>query len=161
MKKNNISYKTIKNRTFLYKWFILAIFVGLVVISTFLFARRMNDSKSQAPTVLVDDAEYTICGTVAEATILKGCGLPTELSKELAGAFVAYLNYDGECYYTITENKTNVVMFDFKPEPNENVYILSIEDTYYAAIRKDDKGFYGIKDIFYNPDAENYNLDTR
>lgn len=132
------------------KWAAMAACLCLVVVGVLTIPNWLHNpqhgqgSKSKAPTVIMNDAEYTICGTSAEAAILEECGLPTELSSELAGTFVAYLDYDGECYYTITDKETENVMFEYKPEPNTNVYIVMIDETYYAAIRRDSKGFHGI-----------------
>lgn len=135
------------HRPALAKWAALAACLCMVLIGAVTIYNGVQDgqgSKSKAPMVLIGDDEYTICGTAGEALILERCGLPTELSAELAGEFIAYLDYDGECYYTITEDETEITMFEYEPEPSTNVYIVLIDGKYYAAIRRDGNGFYGI-----------------
>lgn len=132
------------------KWATMAACLCLVVVGALTTPNWLNNpqhgqgSTSKAPTVIFNDVEYTICGTSGEAAILQECGLPTELSTDLAGTFVAYLDYDGECYYTVTDKETDILMFEYKPEPNTNVYVVIIDETYYVAIRRDSKGFHGI-----------------
>lgn len=132
------------------KWTAMAACLCLLVVGGLTLPSWLNHlqngkgSTSVAPTVIMNNAEYTICGAAVEAIILQECGLPTELTSDLAGTFIAYLNYDGECYYTITDEKTDVLLYEYKTEPNTNVYIVLIDGTYFAAIRRDSKGFHGI-----------------
>ena len=146
-----IDYKANKKRDTWHKWIGAVACFCVVAIFAFSLMNNSNVSKSKAPTVLMNGAEYTICGANAEAAILEACGLPTELSCELAGTFVSYLDYDGECYYTLTNDETNVILYEYKPEPNTNVFIAFVKDEYYAAIRRDQEGFHGINDILYRP----------
>lgn len=129
------------------KWATIAACLCVVLIGAVTMYNGVQNgqgSKSKAPTVLIGEEEYTICGTAGEALILERCGLPTELSAEIAGEFIAYLDYDGECYYTMTEKATEVMMFGYEPENTTNVYIVRIDGKYYAAIRRDSEGFHGI-----------------
>lgn len=134
------------------KWVAMAACLCLVVVGAFSLMPNSNHSTHKAPTILFSDSEYYICGSRGESVILKDCGLPTELSFDLAGTFVSYLNYDGECYYTPTDNETGFVMYEYKPEPNANVYIVLIDEVYYAAVRFDGDVFYGIGDNSYKPE---------
>lgn len=129
------------------KWAAMAACLCVVLIGAatiYIGTQNGQASKSKAPTVLIGEEEYTICGTAGEAMILERCGLPAELSAELAGELIAYLDYDGECYYTMTEKMTEIAMFEYEPETTANVYIVLIDGEYYAAIRRDGEGFHGI-----------------
>lgn len=75
---------------------------------------------------------------------MKSCGLPAKLTADLVRNFVSYLEYDGEQYYKLTENETEFSMFEYKPQPNTNVYIVRIDGKYFAAVKYDD-GYHGIK----------------
>ena len=141
-----------KSRSVWVKWVAMAACLCLVVIGAFSIMPNSNHSTHKAPTVLFNDAEYYICGSRGEAIILKDCGLPTELSSDLAGGFITYLKYDGECYYTATREETNFVMYEYKLEPNTNVYIVLIDEVYYAAVRFGGDIFYGIGDNSYKPE---------
>ena len=131
------------------QWVAIAACLCLVVVCAFSLVPDSSNSTHKAPTVLFNDAEYYICGSRGEAVILKSCGLPEELTSDLEGAFVSYLVYDGECYYTPSDEKTAFVMFEYRPGPNTNVYVVLIDDIYYAAIRRDDNAFYGINGNLY------------
>lgn len=104
-------------------------------------------STSYAPTVLIGNTQYVICGDEGEAEILKNCGLPAKLTADLVGKFASYLEYDGKHYYTLTENKTEFSIFEYKPQPNTNVYIVRINGKYFAAVKYDGDGYHGIKQI--------------
>lgn len=100
-----------------------------------------------APTVLIGNTQYVICGDEGEAEILKNCDLPAKLTADLVGNFVSYLDYDGEHNYTLTENETEISMFEYKPQPNTNVYIVRIDGKYFAAVKYEGNGYHGIKQI--------------
>ena len=134
------------------KWATMAACLCFVVAGIFSLAQNSNHSKHKAPTVLFGGSEYYICGSRGESIILKDCGLPTELSFDLAGTFVSYLDYDGECYYTPTDKETGFVMYEYKPEPNANVLIVVINDICYAAIKREGDTFYGVNGNFYKPE---------
>ena len=110
------------------------VFIIVLIISHFVFTQNRN-SKSKAPTILANNFEYTICRPDVEAGILKACGLPTELSQELVGAFVGYLVCYDEVYYHITEDETEIVMYEYNPEPSQNVYVVQMRDIYCFAIK--------------------------
>ena len=78
---------------------------------------------------------------------MKNCGLPAKLTADLVGNFVSYLEYDGEHNYTLTENETEIPMFEYKPQTNTNVYIVRIDGKYFAAVKYYGNGYHGIKQI--------------
>jgi len=141
-----------KSTPVLVKWAAMVACLCFVIAGVFSLTHNSNHSKHKAPTVLFNDSEYYICGSRGESIILKECGLPTELSFDLAGDFVSYLNYDGECYYTQTDKETSFAMYEYKPEPNVNVFIVVIDDVCYAAIKRDGEIFCGVNGKFYKPE---------
>lgn len=132
------------------------VFIIVLIISHFVFTQNRN-SKSKAPTILTNNFEYTICRPDVEAGILKACGLPTELSQELVGAFVGYLVCYDEVYYHITEDETEIVMYEYNPEPSQNVYVIQMKDIYCFAIKRDAEGFHGVDGNSYIPDTQRTN----
>lgn len=122
----------------------------LILTVSVAIVRLQNHNKKStgyAPTVLIGNTQYVICGDEGEAEILKNCGLPTKLTSDLVGKFVSYLDYDGEHNYTLTENETEFSMFEYKPQPNKNVYIVRIDGKYFAAVKYYGNGYHGIKQI--------------
>ena len=118
-----------------------------VSVATVGLQNHNKKSTGYVPTVLIGNTQYVICGDEGEAEILKNCGLPTKLTSDLVGKFVSYLDYDGEHNYTLTENETEFSMFEYKPQPNTNVYIVRIDGKYLAAVKYDGDGYHGIKHI--------------
>lgn len=88
--------------------------------------------------------EYAVYGE-GETDILKECGISSELTQDLAGEHVCYLGYERgtiSCRYFPVEEagpeeENDIELFEYAPEPNEDVYILCKAGEYYAAIRKD------------------------
>ena len=121
----------------------------ILTVSVAIVRLQIHNKKSTgyAPTVLIGNTQYVICGDEGEAEILKNCGLPTKLTSDLVGKFVSYLDYDGEHNYTLTENETEFSMFEYKPQPNKNVYIVRIDGKYFAAVKYEGGGYHGIKQI--------------
>ena len=78
---------------------------------------------------------------------MKNCGLPAKLTADLVGNFVSYLEYDGEHNYTLAENETEISMFEYRPQPNTNVYIVRIDGKYFASVKYYGGGYHGIKQI--------------
>lgn len=141
-----MSEKRVQKRVF--KIVILA--MCLILTVSVAIVRLQNHNKKStgyAPTVLIGNTQYVICGDEGEAEILKNCGLPTKLTSDLVGKFVSYLDYDGEHNYTLTENETEFSMFEYKPQPNKNVYIVRIDGKYFAAVKYEGGGYHGIKQI--------------
>lgn len=131
-----------------FKIVILAMCLILTVSVAIIRLQNHNKkSTGYAPTVLIGNTQYVICGDEGEAEILKNCGLPTKLTSDLVGKFVSYLDYDGEHNYTLTENETEFSMFEYKPQPNKNVYIVRIDGKYFAAVKYYGNGYHGIKHI--------------
>ena len=96
-----------------------------------------------ASQISYNGATYFICGG-GEAMILKKCGLPDEITRDLAGDFIGYLDKGRTSVYQLTEHDTGTKLFEYGPDPNENVYIVLIDGRYYAAIRKDAEGYHGL-----------------
>lgn len=128
---------------------IISILCLILTVSVAVIGLQNHNKKSTCyvPTVLIEDTEYVICGDEGEAEILKNCGLPAKLTADLVGNFVSYLEYDGEHNYTLTENETEIPMFEYKPQTNTNVYIVRIDGKYFAAVKYYGNGYHGIKQI--------------
>lgn len=128
---------------------VISIVCLILIVSVATDGLQNNNKKSTCyvPTVLIGNTQYVICGDEGEAEILKNCDLPSKLTADLVGKFVSYLDYDGEHCYTLTENETEIPMFEYKPQPNTNVYIVRIDGKYFAAVKYDGDGYHGIKQI--------------
>ena len=78
----------------------------LILIVSVAIVRLQNHNKKStgyAPTVLIGNTQYVICGNEGEAEILKNCGLPAKLTADLVGKFASYLEYDGDGYHGIKQ----------------------------------------------------------
>lgn len=141
-----MSEKIVQKRVFK---IIILVLCLILTVSVAVVSLQNHNKKSTGyvPTVLIGNAQYVICGDEGEAEILKNCGLPAKLTADLVGNFVSYLEYDGEHNYTLTENETEIPMFEYKPQTNTNVYIVRIDGKYYTAIKYYGNGYHGIKQI--------------
>lgn len=102
-------------------------------------------ANTRAPQILYNGSSYFICG-IGERDILKKCGLPDDITEDLAGSFVSYLEPGPNNSYQLTEfeNDTGMKLFEYGPEPNENVYIVLMDRHYCAAILHDSEGYHGL-----------------
>lgn len=141
-----MSEKIVQKRVFK---IVISILCLILTVSVAVIGLQNHNKKSTgyAPTVLIGNTQYVICGDEGEAEILKNCGLHAKLTADLVGKFASYLEYDGEHYYTLTENGTEFSIFEYKPQPNTNVYIVRIDGKYFAAVKYDGDGYHGIKQI--------------
>ena len=99
-------------------------------------------TKDYAQTVIYNNAEYVVCGD-GEASILRECGLPSEITKDLAGKHLGYFEAAENNTYK-EAIKGDVELFEYAPLPNDRVYILCIDAKYYAAILRDNEGYQGL-----------------
>ena len=76
---------------------------------------------------------------------MQNCGLPAEISSDLSGDRVAYLSYDGNHSYSVSDKETDIELFSYAPEQNSNIYIVQLGKEYYAVIRHDQNGYHGLK----------------
>lgn len=91
-----------------------------------------------------NEAEYVVFGK-DETAVLQECGISSELTQELAGEHVCYLGFEKSAssyrYFPVekagSDQEKAIELFEYAPEPNENVYILRKDGEYYVAIRKD------------------------
>lgn len=141
-----MSEKRVQKRVFK---IIILVLCLILTVSVAVVGLQNHNKKSTgyAPTVLIGNTQYVICGDEGEAEILKNCGLPAKLTADLVGNFVSYLEYDGEHNYTLAENETEISMFEYKPQPNTNVYIVRIDGKYFASVKYYGGGYHGIKQI--------------
>ena len=141
-----MSEKIVQKRVFK---IIISILCLILTVSVAVIGLQNHNKKSTCyvPTVLIGNAQYVICGDEGEAEILKNCGLPAKLTADLVGNFVSYLEYDGEHNYTLAENESEISMFEYKPQPNTNVYIVRIDGKYFASVKYYGGGYHGIKQI--------------
>lgn len=131
-----------KNRAVWVKWAAMAACLCLVVAAAFVVPNLIDNSQDYAQTVIYNNAEYIVCGD-GEASILKECGLPTEITKDLTGKHLAYFEATEKNTYKEAADG-DVELFEYAPQPNDNVYILCIDGRYYAAIRRDNEGYHGL-----------------
>ena len=128
------------------KWGAIAACLCIVAVCVFVAPNIKNDdSYDYAVNVVYNDAEYVVCGE-GETEILNECGLPAEITKDLAGKHLGYFKRaEKNTYYA--DESGNAELFKYAPQPdNGNVYILCIDGKYYAAIRRDSNGYHGLTD---------------
>ena len=65
---------------------------------------------------------------------LKRAGLPSEITEDLAGEHVAYLEMGGAVDYQETIKETDKELFQYAPAPTRAVYILRDGDNYMVAL---------------------------
>lgn len=140
-----IEYKREKKKNTWVKWCALAACLCLVFVGILTVPILTYTAQDYAQTVIYNDTKYVVCG-LGEADILKECGLPSKITEESAGESLGYLKQTKKNAYCISKDETagNVELFEYAPQPNDNVYIVRIEGSYYAAIRKDSEGYHGL-----------------
>ena len=83
--------------------------------------------------------EYVVYGN-EDKDILENYGLPTELTEDLAGEHVCYLGISDNRFVSAekadSSEENDIELFEYAPEPNENVYIMCKSGEYFAVIRK-------------------------
>lgn len=102
-------------------------------------------SSAKAQMISYNNADYFVCGSEGEASVLKECGLPEKLTADLAGKHIEYLK-ENENGFEITDKETDIELFEYAKMPNDNVYIVKIGDEYYAAIKHDASGYHSLTD---------------
>lgn len=133
------------------RWGAIAACLCLAAVGV-LTLQKPAKEQDYAQNVVYRDARLIICGP-GEAEILKKCGLPSEITAELAGESLgSFKAAEKNSYYTANEGETaSAELFAYAPQPNDNVYIVRIEgahleEGYYAAIRKDSEGYHGLNE---------------
>ena len=141
-----IEYKRAKKKNGWLKWGAMAACLCLIIIGA-VVAPNLNDKAKEHPEVIIyNSAEYVICGS-GEATLLEKCGLPITITQDLAGDFLGNLSQSvkDDFHYAIGgSEEESMKIYEYAPEPNDNVYIVCKNGEYYAAIRKDSNGYYGL-----------------
>lgn len=137
----DIAQKKPANKTWV-KWASFAACFCIMLVSVFVI-QKLDNSFEIPQMVIINNAEYVICGSDGENLILEEANLPTSLTEEHAGNRVAYLSVENNIF-SISEEKTDYVLFEYAPTPTDNVYIVLIDGEYYAAILKDSNGYHGI-----------------
>ncbi len=91
--------------------------------------------------------EYWICGAgdTGEGSVLEACGLPDELTADLCGEFIGFLEFAGNNAYEVVESETDIPVYNYAPQETENVYITEIDGEYYAAILRVDGEYQGVQ----------------
>ncbi len=134
-----LEMKKTKRKTSLWlKWGVLAACLCLVVMGAIFFRYQDINAGGRDVVQIVDliDSQYVICGK-GEAEILKALGLPTKPAFYHAGARVTYLKFDGEDSYGAMNGKSDVMLYEYRPNPSDLVYVVKIDGEYHFAIRWD------------------------
>lgn len=118
-------------------------FILLIVLAFAGCTTQVSSAKAQ--TISYNNSVYFVCGSEGEASVLKECGLPENLTADLAGDHLEYLK-ENEQGFEISDKETNIELLEYSPKPNDNVYILKIGDEYYAAIKNDASGYHGLNE---------------
>ena len=93
--------------------------------------------------------EYFVCSN-DDKTILQECGIMVELNEDLAGDHVCYLGISDNRFVPVEKanasEANDIELFEYAPEPNENVYIMCRSGEYFAAVRMDGESYHGLID---------------
>lgn len=120
-------------------------FVGAILFYT---AGQTSPAEEQTSACYALNVSYqgAVYEVVSEAETLERCGLPTELTSELAGELLGYLEEDGDKDggYHLSEGVTENAIYEYAPQPNDDVYLLLLDGEYCAAIRFDEDGYHGL-----------------
>lgn len=83
--------------------------------------------------------EYVICRNDYKDT-LQEYGITTEVTEDMAGEHVCYLEISGNCFVPAekadSSEENAIELFEYALEPNEDVYILCSFGEYFAVVRK-------------------------
>ncbi|MCD7785620.1 MAG: hypothetical protein LUH18_08645 [Oscillospiraceae bacterium] len=122
-------------------------FISLLVALATLCCFTACTTGDTAQKLCYNGNEYWICGAgdTGEGSVLEACGLPNELTADLCGEFIGFLESAGNNAYEVVESETDIPVYNYAPQETENVYIVEIDGIYYAAIRHDGDIYYGIK----------------
>lgn len=66
--------------------------------------------------------------------VLKKYGLPTEITADIAGEHISYLESDGGAGYNCTVTETDIELYQYAPSPCDGVLVLRDGDTWYVAL---------------------------
>ncbi|MCD8006726.1 MAG: hypothetical protein LUF29_07135 [Oscillospiraceae bacterium] len=124
---------------------ILSLVLALAVVTaTLCFTACTTGDTAQK--LYYNGNEYWICGAgeTGEGSVLEACGLPSELTADLRGEFIGFLESAGNNTYEVVESETDIPVYNYAPQETENVYIVKIDGIYYAAIRHDGEIYYGL-----------------
>lgn len=128
------------------KWAAMAACLCLVVVGAFIAPDLNEGAHDYVETITYNGAVYVVCGP-GEVEILEKCGLPTELTEDLAGDYLGELQQEDEKAnnYVVGDSVSgSMKIYEYAPTPNDNVYILCVDGEYFAAIRKDNSGYHGL-----------------
>lgn len=141
------AYQRPKSRRWV-KWGAMAACLCLVVVGAFIVQNLGDGALDYVETVIYNNVEYVVCGE-GETNILQECGLPTEITEDLAGEHISYLEQTEKNTLVVADDLENgkVELFEYAPQPNDNVYVLCVDGEYFAAIRRDSTGYHGLTEI--------------
>ncbi|MCD8107004.1 MAG: hypothetical protein LUE20_03445 [Oscillospiraceae bacterium] len=122
---------------------ILSIVLAIVTATLCFTACTTGDT---AQKLYYNGNEYWICGAgeTGEGSVLEACGLPSELTADLCGDFIGFLESTGNNTYEVVYSETDMPMYAYAPQETENVYLVEIDGTYYAAILRVDGEYQGL-----------------
>ena len=103
----------------------------------------------QVEVIEFNGAEYFICKD-DNKDILTECGITTEVTEDMAGEHVCYLEISNEHFVPVEKadasEENAIELFEYAPEPTENIYILCNFGEYFAVVRMDGDGYHGLTD---------------
>ncbi len=89
--------------------------------------------------VEVNGVEYVVYGN-KDKDILQNYGIPTELTEDLAGKHVCYLEISDNRFVPTEKadisEENDIELYEYAPEPNESVYVMCRSGEYFAVVRK-------------------------
>ena len=115
----------------------LCLMVGVLVpLANSLFNAKgggdFQDGVPAEPALIYFQGALYQCGYAEDA--LKRAGLPSEITADLAGEHVAYLEMGGAVDYQEANKETDKELFQYAPAPTRAVYILRDGDNYMVAL---------------------------
>ena len=140
-------YSNTNGRKPVMRWAVIAACLCVAIIGVFSIPRIIDGTRGQdyAERVIYRDAEYFVVSNNLDS-LFEECGLPDIITEDLAGDFIGYFEMGEKNIYHLVEGATtgHAVLFEYAPQPNDNVFIVQINGKYCAAIRKDSEGYHGV-----------------
>ena len=130
-KKNPIMWK---------RWSAIAACLCLLIGITISLIGYQNNKSGHDTTndesLTVASLEYNGCfyEVVDIPEVLERYGLPTEITVDMAGEHLAYLQSDGGTGYECTSSKTDIELYQYALAVCEGVYVLRDGDNWYAVL---------------------------
>ena len=116
------------------KWAALAACLALVLAWAYPIFTPKGSKTEPAQAIAALEFNGAYYEAVSLPDVLEKYGLPREITPELAGEHLSYLQSDGGIGYEETAKASDIELYTYAPVPCRGVYILRDGETWYAAL---------------------------